>query len=169
MFTVLITCLVAQRLLELALSERNRRWALRQGGAESGRGHYRIIVAVHVAFLISLVIEHDLAAPGWNEYWPLWLAILICLMAVRVWIIVTLGHYWNTRIVTIPGMKLVSKGPYRFVRHPNYLVVALEFVVIPVLCRAYLTAFIFSIANALILSIRIREEERALNRCRQVQ
>jgi methyltransferase len=162
MFAALMAFLLIQRVLELVLAERNRRWAREQGGRESGQWHYPLIVAVHVAFYISLALEYRYLSSGWNPLWPVWLAILVLAQALRVWAIVSLGRYWNTRIIVIPGRKPVIKGPYRLIRHPNYLVVATEIFVIPVLCGAYFTAAAFSAINAVVLYLRIREEERAL-------
>ena len=162
MFLVLMVCLLGQRLLELLLAERNRRWAVKQGGRETGQWHYPIVVTLHVCFYVSLVLEYGFVSKGWNILWPLWLSALLLAQALRIWAITSLGRSWNTRIVIIPGHESVLKGPYRYVRHPNYLAVALEFLVIPLLCGAYLTALVFSLANAFVLKLRIREEERAL-------
>lgn len=163
MFAILVICLLAQRALEIALAERNRRWAMDQGGRESGQWHYPIIVGMHILFYVCLVLEYRYLSRGWNPWWPLWLLILILAQALRIWAIVSLGRFWNTRIIVVPGRMPVLKGPYRFLRHPNYVVVVTEICVIPVLCGAYLTAIVFSAANALVLYLRIREEERALD------
>lgn len=162
MFAVLVAFLLIQRLLELVLAERNRRWAMDQGGKESGEWHYPLIVAVHAAFYLSLVLEYRYLSSGWNALWPVWLAILVLAQGLRIWAILSLGRYWNTRIIVIPGKKPVMRGPYRWIRHPNYLVVVTEIFVIPVLCGAYFTAASFSAINAVVLYLRIREEERAI-------
>lgn len=161
-FALLVGFLVAQRLIELAVARRNRRWMLERGAVELGRRHYPALVALHGLFYIALVAERLWLETSWDRLWPLWLAILIAAQALRAWAIASLGRRWNTRILVIPGAPLVARGPYRFLRHPNYLVVALEIAVIPVLAGAYWTAFLFSIANAVMLAIRIRKEERAL-------
>ena len=163
MFTALITFLVAERLSELVISEKNRRWALGHGGIETGRVQYPVIVILHVLFFVSLVLEHRYLMKGWNILWPFWLGILIISQLLRAWSTLTLGRFWNTRIIVIPGARPVLNGPYKFIRHPNYVAVAIEILVIPVLCGAYLTAAVFSFLNAIALYWRIREEERALD------
>ncbi len=163
MFTILITFLVAQRLLELAVSRRNRRWAMSRGGIEAGGGEYPVMVALHVFFFVSLVLEHRYLSKGWNSLWPFWLSLVILAQLLRAWSAFSLGRFWNTGIIVIPGERPVLKGPYRFVRHPNYVAVVIEVLAIPVLCGAYLTAGAFSVLNALVLYWRIRSEERALD------
>jgi len=162
MFAALIGFLILQRVCELALSERNRRWSLARGGAEVGMGAHPIFLAVHVLFFVSLVLEWHYRSHSWNSAWPLWVAILLAAQSVRAWTMRSLGPLWNTRIIVIPGMKPVASGPYRYIRHPNYLVVAIEMVAIPVLCRAYLTAAVFPAAYAFLLAVRIPQEELAL-------
>jgi methyltransferase len=163
-FAALLCYLILQRVFELILAERNRRWALAQGGKEAGERHYPVIVAVHTLFFISLLLEWRYLARGWNALWPIWLGLLAASQILRAWTMRSLGRYWNTRIIVIPGMTLVTRGPYRCIRHPNYLVVIIELATIPLLCSAYVTAALFSVANALILVRRIPEEERALER-----
>jgi methyltransferase len=162
MFFVLFSCLILLRLGELILAERNRRWAMAQGGLESDRRQYIVIVAVHSLFYLSLWLEWKYWSHGWNALWPIWLGLLAFAQLVRFWAILSLGRRWNTRIIVLPQTKLVTRGPYRFIRHPNYLAIILEFVAIPVLCGAYGTAVVFSLANAWILARRIPQEERAL-------
>jgi methyltransferase len=162
MFAALIGFLILQRVFELALAARNRRWSLARGGTEVETAQHAIFLAVHVLFFVSLVLEWHYRSRAWNSAWPLWLALFLASQLVRVWTIRSLGPFWNTRIIVIPGMKPVACGPYRYIRHPNYLIVVVEMAVIPVLCRAYLTAVVFSTANALLLALRIRQEELAL-------
>ena len=162
MFTSLFAFFLLQRLGELVFAERNRRRALRRGGQEWGGRHYPVIVAVHSLFYVSLFLEWRYQSQGWNSLWPAWLGLLAAAQALRLWTIRSLGRCWNTRIIVVPGEKLVAQGPYRFIRHPNYLVVIIEMFTIPTLCGAYITAVIFSLANALILARRIPEEEQAL-------
>jgi methyltransferase len=163
MFAVLITLLVAQRLSELAVSKRNRRWAMSRGGIEAGRGQYPVVVALHVLFFLSLVAERHFLPRGWSPIWPFWLGVLIVSQLLRAWSMLSLGPFWNTGIIVIPGERPVLKGPYRYIRHPNYVAVVVEILAIPMLCGAYLTATVFSLLNALVLFWRIREEERALD------
>jgi methyltransferase len=151
-----------QRLLELALSRRNRLRMLSRGGKEARPETYRTMVALHALFLLSL---------AWESYpWriPLDARTLGCLgglaavTALRYWAIASLGEYWNTHVIVVPGMQVVRKGPYRYFRHPNYLVIALEFLLLPLLMRAPATLVLFSLANLAALRQRIRIEEEAL-------
>ena len=128
MFFVLFSYLILLRLGELILADRNRRWAMKQGGLESDRRQYLVIVAVHTLFYLSLWLEWKYWSHGWNALWPIWLGLLAGAQIVRFWAILALGRYWNTRIIVLPQMKLVTRGPYRFIRHPNYLAVIIEFV-----------------------------------------
>ncbi len=149
-----------QRLLELGLSRRNERRLRARGAVERGRGHYPLIVALHALWLLSTAIEGGRrtdARPGRGA-----LAAFLLAQPLRYWAITSLGEHWNTRILVVPGEKLVRRGPYRYIRHPNYLVVATEVMALPLIFGARRTAFIFSILNASLLAIRIREEERAL-------
>ncbi len=161
-FTLLVAALILQRVSEVLIGERNRRWAFARGGEERGRRLYPVIVGIHILFFFSLVLEWRYRARGWSPAWPLWLGLLIAAQFVRAWVIASLGRYWNTRIVIIPGMTPVVQGPYRFVRHPNYLAVVIELVALPAMCGAYYTAAVFSLANAAVLAVRIPQEERAL-------
>ena len=165
MFFVLFSYLILLRLGELILAERNRRWAMARGGRESDGGQYLVIAAVHVLCYLSLWLEWKYRSHGWSALWPIWLGLLAGAQIVRFWAILALGRHWNTRIIVLPQMRLVTRGPYRFIRHPNYLAVIIELIVIPVLCGAYLTAVIFSLANAWMLARRIPREERALQQC----
>lgn len=165
MFTILFSYLIMLRLGELILAERNRRWAMAHGGREWDSGHYRVIVAVHLLFYVSLWFEWKYGSRGWNGLWPIWFGLTVVAQVLRGWAILSLGRRWNTRIIAIPQVSLVTRGPYRFIRHPNYLAIIIEFIAIPVLCGAYATAAVFSLANAWILARRIPQEERALRQC----
>ena len=146
-----------QRLAELWLAERNRRRLLGQGASEYGAGHYALIVAVHAAWLAALWWW----APGRPISIPL-LAAFAALQAARAWIIATLGERWTTRIIVLSGAPLVTRGPYRFVDHPNYIVVVLEIAVLPLVFGLWQIAVVLRLFKAIILTIRIREENRAL-------
>jgi len=161
-FIALFSLLILQRSIELALAEHNRHWAMDHGGREYGRRTYPVIITVHALFYVSLLLEWGSRSNGWSSQWPLWLVLMTAAQILRFWSIRSLGRCWNTRIITVPGVKLVAQGPYRFIRHPNYTVVTIELLAIPMLCGAYVTAAAFSLANALILALRIPEEERAL-------
>jgi methyltransferase len=149
-----------QRLGELVLARRNTARLLARGAREVGAGHYPLIVALHAAWLIGLWILLW-RLPGIEVSWP-WLAVFIVLQGLRVWVIATLGPRWTPRIVVLPGAPPVSGGPYRFVSHPNYMVVAAELFVLPVAFGLVWYAIVFSVLNAAVLWIRIRTEAAAL-------
>jgi methyltransferase len=155
--------LVVERGLELLRSRRNVRAALAAGGVEAGRGHYPAMVAFHAAFLAGCAVEPFLAP----RPWPLAAAIGALLVAalaqgLRWWAVLTLGPSWSTRIVVVPGVPPVTGGPYALVRHPNYLAVTVELLAVPLIGGAVLTAALATLGNALLLSLRIPAEERAL-------
>lgn len=155
----------AERGVEVSVSERHRRKLLSRGGMEFAPESYRPMVLMHAAFFVFLLIEaHPWRIPL-NASTLACLGGLVLLQALRYWCIVTLGEFWNTRIVVLPGAKAVKSGPYRFMRHPNYLVVVLEFVLLPLLMRAPVTLVLFSALNVAVLRRRIRLEEEALREC----
>ena len=157
-FAVCILALVTlQRLGELWLSNRNTRRLLAQGAYEVGANHYPLIVAVHVLWLAALWW----LAPA-RPINVFWLTIFVLLEAARVWVMTSLGRRWTTRIIILPGAPLVRKGPYRFVDHPNYLVVAGEIAALPLVFGLWPVALVFTLLNAAALTIRIRQEGRAL-------
>jgi len=153
--------LAAERLVEVALSRRNAARALARGGRESGRGHFPVMVALHTAFLGSCAIESAVrpfpGALGWIS-----LAGAVLAQVLRYWAVASLGERWNVRVIVVPGEPPVQRGPYRFVRHPNYAAVVLEMVAVPLIHGCWLTAAVFSALNALVLRVRIRAEEAAL-------
>ncbi|HEX4118438.1 MAG TPA: isoprenylcysteine carboxylmethyltransferase family protein [Rhizomicrobium sp.] len=154
----IIFLVVLQRLAELVLANRNTKRLKAQGAVEIGAAHYPLIVLLHSAWLLAVLW---LLPPGLEISWP-WLAVFVLLQAARVWVISSLGPYWTTRIISVPGAPLVRRGPYRFVRHPNYLVVAGEILALPLAFHEIAVAIFFSLANAAILFWRIREEETGL-------
>lgn len=149
---------VAQRLGELAYARHNTRRLLAQGGIEVGSRHYPAIVALHAAWLIALVATVPAATPA---NLPL-LVVFIALQGVRLWVLASLGRYWTTRVITVPDAPLVCRGPYRFTRHPNYLVVIAEIAVLPLIFGAWQIAAVFSALNLALLTHRIRVENAAL-------
>lgn len=159
MLSIVILALVtAQRLGELVLAEYNTRRLRAQGAVETGADHYVFIVLLHGAWLLGLW------AFAWDRPVNLaLLAVFVLLQAGRVWVIATLGSRWTTRIITLPGAPLVTRGPYRFVSHPNYVVVALEIAVLPLAFGLVGYAIIFSLLNAAMMWVRIRSEARALS------
>ncbi|HEY6916760.1 MAG TPA: isoprenylcysteine carboxylmethyltransferase family protein [Allosphingosinicella sp.] len=146
----------AQRLAELVIARRNTAALLARGAHEASPGHYPLIVLLHGAWLVSLW----LLAPGRAIVWP-WLLLFLMLQAGRVWVLATLGPRWTTRIIVLPGAPLVTTGPFRFVRHPNYLIVAGEIAALPLAFGLWPAALVFSLLNAAILYVRIRAEEAA--------
>lgn len=155
----LILALVAlQRIVELIYAQRNTERLLANGGTEIGASHYPLIVLLHAAWLVTMaVVIPPYVAPNW------WLiGLYVALQPLRIWTIATLGPYWTTRIITVPGAPLVRSGPYRIFRHPNYIVVCSEIAIVPLAFGAVEIAIIFSILNAALLSYRIRLEEHVL-------
>lgn len=158
LFHAVLALVVLQRLAELALAARNTRRLLAAGAIEVGRAHYPLIVALHAGWIAALAV---LVPADGSVAWPL-LGLFIALQVARVWIIASLGAFWTTRIITLPGAPLVQRGPYRWLRHPNYLVVALEIAVLPLAFGAVWIAAMFSVLNAALLWHRIRVETIAL-------
>ena len=157
---VLILALVTiQRLGELLVSKRNTKRLLEQGAREFAPAHYPLIVALHTAWLASL-------------WWlgvsrpidPFWLAVFMLIEILRIWVFATLGERWTTRIIVVPGETLVRRGPYRFLNHPNYAVVVAEIAVLPLVFGLWKVALLFSLLNAAVLTLRIRQENHALGR-----
>ncbi len=159
----LILLVIFQRLTELRLAKRNERLARAAGAIEVGAGHYPWMVVSHTLFLTSCVLEVWLLE---RPFVPRAAGAMLLLLAVatglRYWAITTLGERWTTRILVRPGVPLVAGGPYRWSRHPNYLAVVIEIVALPLVHGAWLTAMIFSAANAALLTVRIRAENAAL-------
>lgn len=153
----ILALVTMQRLFELWLSHRNTRALLAQGAKEHGGGHYPLLIALHVAWLASLWW----LAPGRDVHWPM-VAAYGFLQLARAWAIGSLGRRWTTRIIVLSGAPLVERGPYRFVRHPNYVIVTLEIALLPLAFGLPEAALIFSLLNAAVLAIRIRAEDKAL-------
>jgi methyltransferase len=149
---------LVQRLLELLWAQRNTRRLLDEGAIEHAPEQYPYFVLLHASWLVAIVFSVPPETPvNWG-----WLAVYGLLQIARVWVMASLGRYWTTRIITVPGAPLVAHGPYRFVRHPNYLVVAGEIAVLPLVFDLWLLAMLFTIANALLLRQRIAAEDEAL-------
>ncbi len=155
---LILAAVLLQRLAELWIAKRNTKRLLDEGAIERGAEHYPLLVMLHAAWLAALVY---FTPPGTPVDFA-WLAVFIGLQAARVWVMTSLGRYWTTRIISAPGAPLVRRGPYRYVRHPNYLVVAGEIAVLPLVFGLWQVALIFSVLNALVLRERIRVENEAL-------
>lgn len=166
LYSLLLGAVVLERLVELAVTRRNRAWALSQGGVEAGEDHYPWMVAMHSLFLVACPAEVWLLERPFVPWLALVMTTLLVLtMALRYWAIATLGRRWTTRVICVPGLPVVTGGPYRFLRHPNYLAVVVEVLALPLVHSAWLTAALFGVANYLVLRTRIRVEESALESC----
>jgi len=157
---ILVGFVIVQRLAELVLARRNARRLLADGGVESGAKHYPLFILLHGGWLLALLI---LVPPDASAN-PALVSLFVVLQGLRVWIIASLGQHWTTRIIVIPGKPLVRCGPYRWIRHPNYLVVAAEIAVLPLVVAAWKIAIVFSLLNTALLAWRIRVENEALRR-----
>jgi methyltransferase len=162
-FTVLVAFVGIERLAELVISNRNAAWSLRHGGHETGRAHYGVMVVLHTGLLVGMLVEAWVRRPEV----PLalagaMLALAVASQGLRWWCITTLGKRWNTRVIVVPDLPLVRSGPYRFLRHPNYVAVVVEGFALPLVHAAWVTAVVFTLANAALLTVRLRVENRAL-------
>ncbi|MFJ8170819.1 isoprenylcysteine carboxyl methyltransferase family protein [Streptomyces sp. NPDC094473] len=164
-YAALVLAVAAERLAELALALRNARWSLARGGTEAGRGHYPVMVALHTALLAACLAETWLAGRPFVPWfgWTV-VAVVAAAQGLRWWCVRTLGRRWNTRVIVVPGLPLVTGGPYRWLRHPNYVAVAAEGAALPLVHGAWVTAVLFTVLNAALLTVRIRCEEGALSR-----
>ena len=165
-YTLFILATGAERIVELFTSKRHAAWAFARGGVESGREHFPAMVILHTGLLVGSLAEVWLLDRPFIPWlgWPMFVIALAC-QAGRIWIIRSLGNQWNTRIIVVPGMPLQHRGPYRWtwLRHPNYVLVAVEGIAIPLIYTAWITALVFTVLNAiLLLGFRIPAEERAL-------
>jgi methyltransferase len=155
---IVLALVALQRVVELLYSTRNTRRLLAMGGVETGAVQYPFIVLLHAAWLASMAAFIPAQTPP--NWWLL--GLYAAVQPLRVWTIATLGPYWTTRIISVPGAPIVRSGPYRFVRHPNYVIVCAEIALLPLAFGAVEIAIVFSILNASLLSWRIRVEERTL-------
>jgi methyltransferase len=165
LYTLLVALVAIGRLIELRIAARNRRDLLAHGGVEVAPGHYRWMVLQHTAFLVCCPLEVWLfGRPFLPALGIPMLLLVVVATGLRYWVIRTLDGRWTTRIVVLPGSSPVTGGPYKFLRHPNYLAVITEIFALPLVHTAWITAIVFSVFNALILRVRIRAEEEALSR-----
>lgn len=164
LYLLLLAGTSAERFVELGVSVRNARWAFARGGRESGRGHFPPMVALHTALIVACALEPLLAGRPFIAALAVPAAVVaLGSQGLRWWCIRTLGTRWNTRIVVVPGLPLVRRGPYRFLPHPNYVAVVAEGVALPLVGSGWITALAFTVLNAvLLLGFRIPAEERAL-------
>lgn len=163
-YLVLIAVVGLERLAELEVSRRNAAWSFARGGRETGRGHFPAMVALHVGLLGGCVAEVSLAhRPFVPALGAPMLVLVAASQALRWWCVATLGHRWNTRVIVVPGLPLVTAGPYRWLRHPNYLAVVVEGLALPLVHSAWVTATLFTVLNAPLLAVRLRVESAALS------
>lgn len=166
LLAVAITC---QRLAELLIARSNRKWSLAAGAKEFGAGHYPLFFILHIGWFAGWITESCLRG-ALSEKWYIWFSMFIVAQGLRYWCMVSLGRQWNTRILVIPGQLAVSRGPYRFLAHPNYLAVAIELISVPLMFGAQISALVATILNAvLILGIRLPAEKDALKLLKQAQ
>lgn len=163
-YTVLILLVALERLAELVVSQRNVSWSMERGGQEYGRGHYPAMVVLHIGLLVGALVEVHIADRPviWALAVPM-LILVVAAQALRWWCIVSLGPRWNTRIVIVPGLPRVARGPYRWLAHPNYVAVVVEGFALPMVGSAWITALCFTTLNAALLRVRIRAENQALS------
>lgn len=163
-FTVLVLLVAVERLVELVVSRRNTAWSLARGGRETGAGHYPLMVALHTGFLAAMLVEAHLRRPDVpaSLAWTM-LGLVVASQALRWWCIATLGPRWNTRVIIVPGVPPVRTGPYRLLSHPNYVAVVVEGLALPLVHACWWTAAGFTLANAALLTVRIRVENAALD------
>ncbi|ADU28689.1 isoprenylcysteine carboxyl methyltransferase family protein [Evansella cellulosilytica] len=161
MFVLFI--IVLQRIYELFIAKQNEIWMRERGAEEFGEDHYKWIVLMHFCFFAALSIEVVLRGAELISWWPVVLSVFLTAQVARCWLIISLGRFWNTKIIVMPGEKKVNKGLYKWIRHPNYVVVAVEILTLPLLFQAYVTAILFTLLNsAILIFVRIPVEEKAL-------
>lgn len=161
-FLLFVSIVILQRIIEVMVAKRNEKKMLSAGAYEVGGSHYPFMIALHVSFFISLIGEVILFERTISPWFLLLFIVFLLVQALRIWCLISLGPFWNTKIIILPSAKVVKKGPYLFVRHPNYLVVCTEILLLPLMFQAYFTAVCFTILNFIMLSIRIPTEEKAL-------
>ncbi|MFF8652174.1 isoprenylcysteine carboxyl methyltransferase family protein [Streptomyces griseoluteus] len=162
-YALLVAAVAVERVGELVVARRNERWSRARRAIVRGDGHYPAMVALHVGLLVGCPLEVGLGGRPFVPAlgWPM-LAVLVGAQALRWWCIRTLGPRWNTRVIVVPGLPLVARGPYRLLRHPNYVAVVAEGVALPLVHTAWVTAVAFTVLNAAVLTVRVRCENQAL-------
>lgn len=159
---MILLIIIIQRLLELRIAKSNEAWVKQREGVEKGEDHYKWFIIVHTLFFVSLIAEALLNNQQTFKFSYLLFLIFLLIQIGRIWCITSLGKFWNTKIIISPQFSLVKKGPYKYVKHPNYIIVGIELMVIPFLFNAYITGIVFPILHILLLTIRIPAEEKAL-------
>jgi methyltransferase len=162
-FVVVVALVACERVAELVVSRRNAAWSLARGGRETGQGHYPVMVVLHTGFLVAMLLEALVRRPEVPAAltWSM-LALVVAAQALRWWCIAVLGRQWNTRVIVVPGLTAIRSGPYRLLRHPNYVAVVVEGVALPLVHGCWLTATGFTVLNAALLTVRLRTENAAV-------
>jgi methyltransferase len=160
-FLIFLLFIILQRTAELVLARRNERILKTQGAIEFDKDGYKVIATMHVAFFISLICEKVFLHRALNTYWVVSTSLFVGAQFLRYWAIRSLGVHWNTKVLVIPGKKLVARGPYKYIQHPNYVAVITEIAVIPLIFSCYITATVFSLFNLILLRRRMKIEESA--------
>jgi methyltransferase len=157
-FIIFILFVITQRLSELYIARGNEKWLRSQGAVEYGKEHYLFIVALHTLFIISIIVEYILRGNAQIDF--VFLILFALLLLFKFWALSSLGKYWNTKIFRVPGAGPVKKGPYKLFKHPNYFIVVCEIAIIPMVFHLYYTAIIFTVLNAIMLTVRIKVENK---------
>lgn len=160
MFYYFLALIIIIRIIELIIAKNNEKWLLKEGAVEYGKEHYKFFIFLHTGFFISMILEYNLTR--FEEINFIIFLVFFVVQIFRLSIFLSLGKYWNTRILVIPGRNLVKKGLYRYFKHPNYIIVILEFILIPLSFHLYYTMIVFSVLNLILLSVRIKAENKAL-------
>ncbi len=163
-FYIIVGLVIIQRLVELVIAKKNEKKSIAAGGVEYDKKGYSGIVIMHIMFFISLFAEYFYFEHSLNKFWIIFLILFIAAQGLRYWAIISLGSMWNTRIIIVPGSKLVKSGPYKYFRHPNYMAVITELAVLPLMFSCFVTAIVISAVNLLLLKRRIAIEENALEK-----
>jgi len=159
-FILFILFIILLRIGELILSRMNEVWLLRNGAIEYGKKHYPYIVALHVLFIISLIAEYSTNQT--TTFSLFFFVLYLFFLTFKAWVITSLGKFWNTKIYHIPDFPLIENGVYKYIKHPNYMIVIAEIAIIPLVFHLYYTAIAFTVLNAIMLSVRITEENKVL-------
>jgi methyltransferase len=166
-YVLLVAAVGTERLVELVVAERNRRWSLARGGSEFGSGHYPVMVVLHTGLLAGCLLEVGaLHRPFLPALGIPMVALVVAAQVLRWWCITTLGSQWNTRVIVVPGAARITGGPYRVLPHPNYVAVIVEGFALPLVHTAWITAAVFTVLNAMLLKTRLQVENSALARLR---
>ncbi len=159
---IILSVIIIQRLVELAIARSNEQWMKQRGAIEKGKKHYKWFIIIHTLFFLSLIAEIIFRNQQSFSFNYVLFAAFIITQIGRIWCITTLGRFWNTKIIIAPQFDVIKRGPYKYVKHPNYIIVGVELFVIPLLFGAWFTAILFPILHVLLLYVRIPVEEKAV-------